>query len=918
MVFCWPAGAALWPLLLTAGRRLILLVLLLGLGATAGRAQGRLTQRLNTGWLFRKDAERSLTPSNLPATGWEAVSLPHTWNAHDVLDDEPGYYRGAGWYRKTLHLPADWAQCRLYLHFEGANQETEVYLNGRLAGRHAGGYTAFRVPLSEALTATGAAQTGTAELLVKVDNRHNPAIPPLSADFTFYGGLYRDVYLLAAQPVHFDLDDHASAGVFVTTPQVSAAAATVQLRGAVTNDAPTARTLRLRHRLLDAAGQPAGEQTSKLRLKAGQRLRFQSAFEPLRQPHLWSPAEPYLYRVISEVLDERGQPLDAVTNPVGLRWFRFDAAEGFFLNGQPLKLIGTNRHQDFPGLGNALPDALHERDVQLVKQMGGNFLRVSHYPQDPAVLQACDRLGILASVEIPVVNAITEAEDFYRTCETMQTEMIRQGFNHPSVIVWAYMNEVLLRLPAGLKKDSDAGRAYLRNVARLARRLDSLSRREDPARATMLVCHGAFELYRDAGLLQIPTVVGWNLYPGWYSPRLEDFPAFLDRHRRELPDKPLMVTEYGADSDTRLHSLHPQRFDKTAEYANHYHAYYLREMQRRPFVAGSAVWNLAEFNSESRQEAVPHVNNKSLLTGERQPKDAYLFYQANLLRAPFLAIGARGWRLRAGVAGADSLVCVQPIDVYTNQPTAELRLNGRLLGTRPAEFGVARFRVPFGPGRNQLTASVPGQPLTDQADIEFQLVPPQLTSAAGPFTELNVSLGDERQLSDEARHQVWLPEQPYRPGGWGYVGGAVYRLPGSGRLPYGSDRNILGTDYDAIYETQRVGLTQFRLDVPAGQYAVTLHFAELETAPPAEQLAYNLEKSAPATGPAAPAGRRFDVLLNGQLVLPALGTATYLAPLQAVSFTFPVTAATGQGIVVDFQARHGEAVLNGIQVRRLY
>ncbi|TLM87403.1 glycoside hydrolase family 2 TIM barrel-domain containing protein [Hymenobacter jeollabukensis] len=915
MVFSWPVGAALRPL--RAAGRLVLL-LLLGLVATAGRAQGRITQRLNDGWLFRKDAARSLNPAAPPADGWEALSLPHTWNAQDVLDDEPGYYRGTGWYRKTLPLPADWAQRRLYLHFEGANQETAVYVNGRLVGRHAGGYTAFRVPLNAALAASGA-PAGTAELLVKVDNRHNPSIPPLSADFTFYGGLYRDVYLLAAQPVHFDLDNYASAGVFVTTPQVSAAAATVQLRGAVQNDAATARTVQVRSRLLDAAGQLVAEHVTRLKLPAGQKTAFEQTFKPLRQPRLWSPATPYLYRAVSEVLDERGQALDEVTNPVGLRWFRFDAAQGFFLNGQPLKLIGTNRHQDQPGLGNALPDALHERDVRLVKQLGGNFLRVSHYPQDPTVLQACDRLGILASVEIPVVNAITESEAFYQRCDSMQTEMIRQGHNHPSVVLWAYMNEVLLQLPPGLKKDNDSGRAYLQNVARLAQRLDDLTRREDPARATMLVCHGAYELYRDAGLLRIPTVLGWNLYQGWYSPKLEDFPAFLERHRRELPDKPLMVTEYGADADIRLHSPQPRRFDKTSEYATAYHQYYLREMLARPFVAGSAVWNLAEFNSEKRQEAVPHVNNKGLMTGERQPKDAYLFYQARLLASPFLAIGARGWRLRAGVAaGPDSLYCVQPVDVFTNQPAVELRLNGRVLGTKPAADGVARFRVPFGPGLNQLTASVPGQLLTDQADIEFQLLPTPLAAATLPFRELNVSLGDERQFSDEARQQVWLPEQAYQPGGWGYVGGRAYKQEGNGQLPYGSARNILGTDYDALYQTQRVGLTQFRLDVPAGQYEVTLHFAELEQAPPAETLAYNLEKAAAGTAPSPRPTRSFDVRLNGQLVLPALGPDNYLTPLQAASFRFPVTVSAGQGITIDFKALRGESVLNGLQVKRLY
>jgi beta-galactosidase len=895
--------------------RLTGLLVLLGLAGPV--AAQRLTQSINANWLFCKDSVARTPAEAARAASWAKISLPHTWNATDVLDDEPGYYRGVGWYRKTLVVPADWQHRAVYLHFEGANQEAEVYVNGQLAGRHAGGYTAFSVPISRFLAFVNAAPAR-AEVLVKLTNRYSPAIPPLTADFTFYGGLYRDAYLVAAAPVHFDLDNYASAGVFTTIPSVSAEAATVLVTGALTNEATTARPVTVLTQLVDRAGRVVTRQQIRFTLKANENRAFRLALPTVRQPHLWTPADPYLYRTVTQVV-ANGTPLDEVSSPVGLRWFRFEAAQGFFLNGQPLKLIGTNRHQDYPGLGNALPDALAERDVQLLKEMGGNFLRVSHYPQDPAVLAACDRLGILASVEIPVVNAITDSPAFFQNCRTMQTEMIRQNFNHPSVIIWAYMNEVLLRLPPGLKRDNAAGRAYLGRVNALARQLDSLSRREDPTRATMLVCHGDFNLYQQAGLLTIPQVVGWNLYSGWYSADLQGFPDFLDRHHRELPAQPLLVTEYGADSDERLHSFRPRRFDKTMEYANRYHEFYLQAILARPFVAGSTVWNLAEFNSETRQEAVPHINNKSLLTGDRRPKDAYFLYQATLLKTPFLRIGSRGWILRAGpAAGPDSLWCRQPVDVYTNQPTVQLLLNGRELGTRPATAGVAHFTVPFGAGLNQLRARAKGLALEDQAEIEFQLLPATLTSSKLPFTELNVSLGDERTFTDAKLHQVWVPEQAYTPGGWGYVGGHVYKLPGD-RLPYGSDRNVLGTDYDALYETQRLGLSQFRLDVPDGEYEVTLHFAELEAAPAAEQLAYNLASDkVQAAGTGSAPSRSFGVLVNGRPVLPAVGAATGLLPLQALSYKVPVTAQGGQGVVIDFRAETGETLLNGIQVKRVF
>ncbi|SNC77681.1 beta-galactosidase [Hymenobacter gelipurpurascens] len=876
----------------------------------------RLVQSINSNWLFAKAEGQAFESAGLPSSGWQPVSLPHTWNAADVLDDEPGYYRGVGWYRKTLTVPADWQNRAVYLYFEGANQEAEVLVNGQLAGRHAGGYTAFSFPVSRFLQFAGNAPA-TAEVQVKLTNRYNPDIPPLTADFTFYGGIYRDVYLVAADPVHFNLDNYASNGTFITTPAVSAEEAQVVVAGALTNSSGKPRQLTVLTQLLDKEGREVGRQQTRLQLKAGENRAFKQSLPSVRRPHLWSPEQPYLYRAVSQVLDGK-QVLDEVTNPVGLRWYRFDAAQGFFLNGQPLKLIGTNRHQDYPGLGNALPDALHVRDVELIKQLGGNFLRVSHYPQDPAVLQACDRLGILTSVEIPIVNAITDSRGFFQNCRTMQTEMIRQAYNHPSVIIWAYMNEVLLRLPPGIKRDNEAGKVYLQRVNRLAQELDSLTRREDPARYTMIVNHGDFELYQLAGLPAIAQLVGWNLYQGWYSGDLQGFPKFLDRHRRELPTKPLLVTEYGADSDVRLHSFDPRRFDKTTEYANAYHQFYLQAMLERPFVAGSAVWNLAEFNSETRQEAVPHINNKSLMTGDRQPKDAYLLYQAHLLKTPFLRIGSRTWTLRSGTAaGPDSLFCRQPVEVYTNQPEVRLLLNGQDVGTRKSEYGVARFTVPFRAGLNQLQAQAVDQSLEDQAEITFRLLPTQLTSDKLPFTELNVSLGDARTFTDSKLQQVWVPEQAYRPGSWGYVGGEVYKMPGD-RLPYGSDRDILGTEYDAIYETQRLGLQQFRLDVPPGEYEVTLHFAELEAAPQGEQLVYNLSSGGAVGSSPATQARTFSVLVNGLPTLPVLSTATNLRPLQAASFQVPVTVKGAQGIVLDFQAQQGQAFLNGLQVRRLY
>ncbi|MXV17084.1 beta-galactosidase [Pedobacter sp. HMF7056] len=890
-------------------RFLLSLVCLLAVLSTV-EAQDRISQTINSNWQFYK-GDLPGFPASPATVKWETVSVPHSWNTTDVLDDEPGYYRGTGWYQRRIFVPSSWKGKDIYLYFEGAAQAAEVYVNGKKAGGHTGSYTFFSVPVKELLqfAASGSAVN---EIQVKVNNSHNEDVPPLSADFTFFGGLYRDVHLVAVSPVHFDMDNNATNGVFVSTPKVTAGSADVMVKGSFVSNLPKAGRVRVRTTIVDGDGKTVAEQQSMVKTVPGAQLSFSHNLSNLLSPHLWSPETPYLYQVISRLEDaDTKVKLDEISNPLGFRWYVFDPGKGFFLNGQPVKLVGTSRHQDFKDMANALPDAMAIRDVELLKAMGGNFLRVAHYPQDPAVLQACDRLGILTSVEIPVVNQITESEAFAENCKVMQREMIRQNYNHPSVIMWTYMNEVLLR--PRYDNGSEKREAYIRAVAKLAQELEDLTRAEDPSRYTMIPNHGAFELYHKAGLTRIPKLVGWNLYQGWYGGELGGFAKYLDMHHKELPDKPLLVTEYGADGDPRIHSFEPVKFDKSLEYTLLYHQAYLEAIMERPFVAGAMIWNLADFNSEQRAEAMPHINNKGITTIDRQPKDPYLFYQANLLKQPFIRIGAAAWTLRSGIAASEtSLVCVQPVEVFTNQPSVSLRLNGKLIGTAAARQGIARFNVPFADGVNLLDASA-GTDLADQLRIQFKMIPKDLRSAALPFREINVSLGSKRYYADEKLRQVWLPEQAYTPGSWGYVGGQAFAMKG-GSQSYGSNKDILGTEDDPIYETQRTGLSQFKLDVPAGEYEVTLLFAELVSGIKREALVYNLSNT---TQNEEAATRIFDVKLNNVPWLENLGTATYLEPERAYATKTTVSVKGTAGIVIDFTARKGEAVLNGVQVRRV-
>ncbi|WP_160166659.1 glycoside hydrolase family 2 TIM barrel-domain containing protein [Arcticibacter svalbardensis] len=914
------------------------------MSATLSAQEGRLVTSFNGEWLFAKDS------IGLKKSIWTKVNIPHSWNKEDVTDDTPGYYRGVGWYKKNITIHPGLKGKKIFLYFEGANQETEVYVNGKKAGRHVGGYTRFCLQIDPFLNF----QDGTKnEVLVKVDNKFNEDIPPLSADFTFFGGIYRDVYVVTANPVHFSFN-RAANGVFLSTPVVSAKTASVHIRSQLINQSSSWRKLIITNLIKDHKGAVIAKKSIQVRLKAGAEEEYNQQIDAIVNPQLWSPENPYLYTVITQIVDAKTKRvLDLVSNPLGFRWFKFDAASGFYLNGKPYKLIGASRHQDFKAMANALPNAYHVNDIKLLKKMGANFLRVAHYPQDPAVLESCDRLGILTSVEIPIVNAITESEAFYQHCKDMQVEMIRQNYNHPSVILWAYMNEVLLRLK--FTDDKPRQQIYFDHITRLAEQLDSLTRKEDPSRYTMISNHGDFKRYKQTRLIEIPMVVGWNLYQGWYSGNIKGFADFLDQHHKEFPEKPVMVTEYGADADPRIHSLTPERFDKSMEYSLDFHEYYLKTIQERPFVAAGMIWNLSDFNSESREETMPHINNKGLLTLDRQPKDLYRFYQSRLLKTPYVKIS--NWLLRGGLADStvsrtntqalkgisddteisqlsntqtskkpsrvthnsaalsqdlNSHTSTQPLEVFSNADDVSLFLNGEFLKGAKTPSNRFIWQVPFKNGLNTVEAliKVGGKEYRDVATINFTCIP--RVFAKGPvFDQLHVLLGAKRIYIDEDEKAVWLPDQVYQPGGWGHIGGEIFKMKGNARQSYGTDRNIIGTDRDPIYQTQNIGIKKYKLDVPDGDYNLVLHFAELISADVKEALAYNLDNSSQSEKVEE---RIFDVFINDVPVLQRFSPKEKYGALTAGSEEFKLTITNGKGIEITFKVIKGQPVLNALQL----
>jgi beta-galactosidase len=860
-------------------------------------ASPRISISINKNWQFAKDPNAKGSKQ----LKYAIVNIPHTWNAFDVLDDVPGYYRGVGYYKKKLVLQSSWKNKQIYLDFGAANQETTVMLNGKTIGSHKGGYTGFLVPLSDLKF------DGTDELLIKVDNSYNENIPPLTGDFTFFGGIYRGVSLIVVNKTHFVDEQYGSNGVYVSATNVSNEHATLNVNANWVNTSSFINDILVTTTLIDSKSNKVGESKRLSSKNPSRNINFSLPKIEVKNPALWSPENPYLYEVITRLIDQKtGTLLDEVKTNIGFRYFSFDAEKGFFLNGKAVKLIGASRHQDFAKMGNAVPAALQVKDVELLKEMGGNYLRVAHYPQDQAVLNACDKLGILTSVEIPVVNEITESQSFYDNCKFMQLEMIKQNYNHPSVIIWAYMNEVLLKMHFG--KEPERKKIYLKNVENLAQQLEDLTRKTDPSRYTMIANHGDVNGYTNAGLVKIPMIIGWNLYQGWYGGKIEDFGPGLDRIHAAMPDKPIIVTEYGADVDPRIHADNPVRFDKSLAYGMRYHQSYITDILKRPFVAGAAAWNLADFSSETRMETMPSINNKGLLTLDRQPKNTYFLYKANFSKQPYLKIGDGSWRNRS------SLTNKQTISVISNLDSVTLVVNGKRLLKQPVIDQVANWEVQLKSGQNLIEAigNLNGRVFHDRSQINFTLQPQSFYVGA---TSLNLLLGSQRQFIDD-KNQVWLPSVTYQSKNWGSLGGEAFKIKNSGRQQYGSDKDIKGTQNDPIYQTQLVGISGYVVNAPKGKYEVTLHFAELMGNGIQTVLPYNLD-SLIAEGKEVPPQRIFDVYLNDKLIIKGLNLAAKYGVATCVKMKFDCTVTDDKGIKLAFKAIAGQPVLNALQVKKV-
>ena len=593
-----------------------------------------------------------------------AVALPHTWNALDGQDGGNDYWRGIGTYE--IDLPDPTSGKKQYIELKGANHVATVYCNGRELGTHKGGFSTFRYDLTPAMKQSG-------NILTVVVTNGISDIYPQTADFTFYGGLYRDVNFIEVNDTHYDLLKHGTDAVFVT-PHCSG-------KTRIDLFPVNAAGCTLMVELKDAEGNVVG--TGACEAEAHSHILID-----VKDPHKWQGMEdPYCYTATATIV-KGDEVLDSVTVTYGYRSFRVDANTGFWLNGKNVPLHGVSRHQDRQDKGWAISKADHEEDIALIKEVGANTIRLAHYQHDQYFYDLCDRTGFALWAEIPFISKFIPTEEAYENTISQMTELVAQNYNHPSVFFWGISNEILIGA------DNEPLRKNLRDLAGLAKAMD-------PSRLTTLAQVSSTPM--DSEHNYITDIVSYNHYFGWYGGDVAQNGPWFDAYHKLNPDIPLGVSEYGVENITHWHSAKPMNHDYTEEYANYYHHEMLKTFAQRPYLWSTHVWNMFNFAADARNEGgVIGMNNKGLVSYDRKlKKDAFYIYKAFWTTEPMVYVAGRRF--------ADRAPEERNVTVYTNCETVTLVLNGVEVETKAAvDHCVVFENVALLEGENTVTAKCGG------------------------------------------------------------------------------------------------------------------------------------------------------------------------------------------------------------------
>ena len=609
----------------------------------------RKVYNFNTKWAFSKEATEE--PKEMPQK-WYWVSLPHTWNDIDGQDGGNDLYRGTSFYAKELEkidLPkAD----KYYLELNGANSSATVYVNGKKLASHEGGYSTWRVNITDVLEDKNL-------FVVEVDNSQNDRVYPQNADFTFYGGLYRDVNIIAVNNSHFDLEYYGGPGIKVT-PEVVDKSANVEVEVFTTNALDTQK---LNYILKDREGNIiAQKETSSSETKV--------TFE-IENVHLWhGKKDPYLYS--AEVyLKQDDEVLDNVSTRFGCRTFKIDPELGFILNGEEYPLRGVSRHQDRWGIGNALLPEHHEEDMDMICEVGATTIRLAHYQHDQYFYDLCDERGMVIWAEIPYIS--THMPNGRENTISQMKELITQNYNHPSIVVWGLSNEITM---------SGESTEDLRENHVI---LNDLAHEMDKTRLTTIACVSMCSM--DDPYVQIPDVVSYNHYFGWYGGDTSMNGPWFDEFHAKYPNIPIGCSEYGCEA-LNWHTSNPEQGDYTEEYQAYYHEELIKQFFTRKYMWATHVWNMFDFGADSRNEGGENgQNHKGLVTFDRKyKKDSFYAYKAWLSDEPFVHI--------CGKRYVDRVEETTKVTVYSNQPEVELFANGVSLGKQSSPEHFFYFEVP--------------------------------------------------------------------------------------------------------------------------------------------------------------------------------------------------------------------------------
>ena len=600
------------------------------------------------------------------------VDLPHTWNAQDALGGKIDYKRGIGNYSKKLYVRPEWEGKRLFLRFEGANNVSNVFVNGKHVGEHRGGYGAFIFELTDKVN-----YGKNNDILVRVNNGEQLDIMPLVGDFNFYGGIYRDVHLLVTDNICISPLDYASPGVYLVQKQVSDKQADVCARVNLSNATSQAQTATVKVEVKDGA-KTVYEAEKEITIRPRTDVQAEELNFTLTNPRLWNgTADPFMYQTVITLVKD-GKQIDSIEQPLGLRYYTTDADKGFFLNGKHLPLRGVCRHQERAEVGNALFPIHHEEDTRIMREMGVNAIRLAHYPQSTYMYDLMDQNGMVTWAEIPFVGpggyadkGFVDQPSFRENGKEQLKELIRQHYNHPSICFWGLFNE--------LKEYGD-------NPVEYVKELNVLAHQEDPTRPTTSASN------QDGALNFITDNIAWNRYDGWYGATPATLGTWLDKTHAAHPEIKIAISEYGAGASIyhqqdSLVQTDPTSWWHPENWQTEYHIQNWRIINARPYVWGSFVWNMFDFGAAHRTEGDrPGINDKGLVTHDRKvKKDAYYFYKANWNPEPMVYI--------AGHRNKNRAKAVTDVQVYSNSGEVALKVNGKVVGKmQPDEVKICTFK----------------------------------------------------------------------------------------------------------------------------------------------------------------------------------------------------------------------------------